>query len=361
MLDVLRNAGVVDAGGAGLVEIARGLVYGASGEPLPEVPVETEALSIDAIHLELSEYRYCTVFVVEGEDLDQAVLESTLEQMGDSLLVVGDESALKVHVHTDDPGAALSAATLLGVVDGVEIANMHHQTAQREDRLLEGSGTRLPTLETGLVAVCPGRGNRRLFESMGATRVIEGGQSMNPSAAEIIAAIDAVPSAEVIVLPNNSNVILTAEQAASHAAKAVRVVPSRSVQAGLAAMGRYVSTNTPEQNEQDMLDVLASIATGEVTVASRDVELDGVQIRKGDFLGLVDETAVSASTDMTTVVEEVIARVLDGERGWLAILAGEGAPPLDGLVAAIERDHPGIDIEVRDGGQPHYPLLFVAE
>ncbi|MBM2824318.1 MAG: hypothetical protein HW413_3064 [Thermoleophilia bacterium] len=279
MLDVLRNAGVVDAGGAGLVEIARGLVYGASGEPLPEVPVETEAFSsIDAIHLELSEYRYCTVFVVEGEDLDQAALESTLERMGDSLLVVGDESALKVHVHTDDPGAALTAATLLGVVDGVEIANMHHQTAQREDRLLESSGTSLPTLETGLVAVCPGRGNRRLFESMGATRVIEGGQSMNPSAAEIIAAIDAVPAAEVIVLPNNSNVILTAEQAASHAGKAVRVVPSQSVQAGLAAMGRYVSTNSPEQNEQDMQDGLASISTGEVTVASRDVELDGIQI-----------------------------------------------------------------------------------
>ena len=363
MLDVLRNAGVVDAGGAGLVEIARGLVYGASGEPLPEAPAEVEALSLDAIHLELSRYRYCTVFVVEGENLDQAGLENTLEQIGDSLLVVGDESALKVHVHTDDPGAALTAATLLGVVDGVEIANMHYQTAQREDRLLESTaaGAPLPTLETGLVAVCPGRGNRRLFESMGATRVIEGGQSMNPSAADIVAAIDAVPSEEVIVLPNNSNVVLTAEQAAQHATKTVRVVPSQSVQAGLAAMGRYVSTNTPEENERDMRDALASIATGEVTVASRDAELDDVRIRKGDFLGLVDGTAVSAAADMTEVIEAVITRVLDGERGWLAILTGEGAPPLEGLVAAIEREHPGIDIEVHDGGQPHYPLLFVAE
>ena len=361
MLDVLRNAGVVDAGGAGLVEIARGLVYGASGEPVPEVSAEAETMNIEAIHQELSEYRYCTVFLVDGENLDQAALESTLEQMGDSLLVVGDEAALKVHVHTDDPGAALSAATLLGVVEGVEIANMHHQTAQREDRLLEGMGATVPTLETGLVAVCPGRGNRRLFESLGATRVIEGGQSMNPSAAEIVAAIDAVPSAEVIVLPNNSNVILTAEQAALHAKGSVRVVPSRSVQAGLAAMGRYVPTNTPEQNEQVMLDVLASIATGEVTIASRDAELDGVQIRKGDFLGLVDETAVAAAEDMATVVEAVVSRVLAGEREWLAILTGEGAPPLDGLVAAVERDHPGIVIEVHDGGQPHYPLLLVAE
>ncbi|HEU0247448.1 MAG TPA: DAK2 domain-containing protein [Gaiellaceae bacterium] len=361
MLDVLRNAGVVDAGGAGLVEIARGMVYGASGQPLPDAPVEGEALSFEAIHQELSKYRYCTGFVVEGESLDQAGLEATLEQMGDSLLVVGDKSALKVHIHTDNPGAAISAATMLGVVEAVEIANMHHQTAQREDRLLESGGVPLLTLETGLVAVCPGRGNRRLFESLGATRVIEGGQTMNPSAEEIVEAIESVPAAEVLVLPNNSNVILTAEQAAEHASKPVRVVPSRSVQAGLAAMGRYVSTNAPEENERDMLEVLGSVATGEVTIASRDAELDGIQIRAGDFLGLVDETAVAAAEDMSAVVEAVVAGVLAGGREWLAILTGEGAPPLDGLVAALERDHSELVIEVHDGGQPHYPLLVVAE
>jgi dihydroxyacetone kinase-like predicted kinase len=281
--------------------------------------------------------------------------------MGDSLLVVGDKSALKVHLHTDNPGAAISAATMLGVVEAVEIANMHHQTAQREDRLLESAGASLPTLETGLVAVCPGRGNRRLFESLGATRVIEGGQTMNPSAAEIVEAIESVPAAVVLVLPNNSNVILTAEQAAEHASKPVRVVPSRSVQAGLAAMGRYVSTNALEQNERDMLEVLGSVATGEVTITSRDAELDGIPIRAGDYLGLVDETAVAAAEEMAPVLEAVVARVLAGEREWLAILTGEGAPPLDGLVAALERDHPELVIEVHDGGQPHYPLLLVAE
>jgi DAK2 domain fusion protein YloV len=361
MLDVLRNAGVVDAGGAGLIEIARGIVHGALGEPIPDIPVEGEVLSYEAIHQELSRYRYCTGFVVEGENLDQIALEETLEQMGDSLLVVGDRSALKVHLHTDNPGAAISAATMLGVVDGVEIANMHRQTAQREDRLLESAGASVPTLETGLVAVCPGRGNRRLFESLGATRVIEGGQTMNPSAAEIVEAIESVPAGEVLVLPNNANVILTAEQAAEHVSKPVRVVPSRSVQAGLAAMTRYVSTNAPDANEQDMLDALGSVATGEVTIASRDAELDGIQIRRGDFLGLVDEAAVAAADDMASVVEAVVARVLAGEREWLAILTGEGAPQLDGLVAALQRDHPELVIEVHDGGQPHYPLLVVAE
>jgi uncharacterized protein len=360
MLDVLRDAGVVDAGGAGLVEIARGLTLELAGEPLPEAPVEGEALAFDAIHQELSRYRYCTVFLVEGKGLDQAGLEATLEQIGDSLLVVGDPSALKVHVHTDEPGLALAAGTALGVVEGVEIANMHAQTAQREERLSE-TPTALPTLETGLVAVCPGQGNRRLFESLGATKVIEGGQTMNPSAAELVAAIDAVPADEVLVLPNNSNVVLTAEQAAALSSKAVRVIPSRSVQAGLAAMGRYIPTNSPEQNEEDMLDALGSVRTGEVTVASRDAELDGVKIAKGAYLGLVEDAAVVAADDLHAVALEVVERVLDGDRGWLGILTGEGAPPVEELLAAVNAAYPDVDVEVHDGGQPHYPLLVVAE
>jgi len=360
LLDVLADAGVVDAGGAGLVEVVRGIALRAAGEDLPEAAIAGDALGLDAVHLELSEYRYCTVFVVEGEELDQDVLESTLEQMGDSLLVVGDASALKVHLHTDDPGAAISAAIEMGAVEGVEIANMHHQTATREARLL-GGATSLPTLETGLVAVCPGRGNRRLFESLGATRVIEGGQTMNPSTADIVAAIDANPASDVIVLPNNGNVILTAEQAAELSSKHVRVVPATSVQAGLAAMTRYISTNGIEENESDMLEVLASVVTGEVTIASRAAELDGIAVAKGAFLGLVDGVAIVAAEDVETAALEVVDRVLAGERIWLGILTGEGAPSLEGLLEAVGCSHPALEVEVHEGGQPHYPLLVVAE
>jgi DAK2 domain fusion protein YloV len=361
MLSVLRDAGVVDAGGAGLVEITRGLVLALSGEPLPEAPVESEALGLEAIHLELSKYRYCTVFVVEGEHLDQVALEKSLEPLGDSLLVVGDDTALKIHVHTDDPGAALSVGTAVGFVEGIEIANMHEQVVEREERLL-GMGTMaLPTLETGLVAVCPGEGNRRLFESLGATRVIEGGQTMNPSTADIVDAIEAVPAPEVIVLPNNSNVILTAEQAIGLASKPVRLVPSESVQAGLAAIGRFISTNSPEHNEQEMREALEGVATGEVTVASRDAVLDGVTIREGAYLGLVDGKAVAADADIDRVMLEVVGRVLDGDRAWLGILTGEGAPELEPVLAEVRRSHPEVDVEVHDGGQPHYPLLVVAE
>ena len=184
---------------------------------------------------------------------------------------------------------------------------------------------------------------------------------MNPSTAEIVDAIEATPAEDVIVLPNNSNVILTAEQAAELASKSVRVVPSRSVQAGLAAMGRYISTNHIDENEADMLEVLASVATGEVTVASRDAELDGIEIAKGAFLGLVDGVAVVAAEDVETAALEVVERVLAGERGWLGILTGEDAPPLDALLEAVERAHPEVDVEVHEGGQPHYPLLVVAE
>jgi DAK2 domain fusion protein YloV len=364
MLDVLRDAGVVDAGGAGLVEITRGLALAMAGEPLPEAAVEGEALGLEAIHQELSRYRYCTVFVVEGEDLNADSLEAELERIGDSLLVVGDSSALKIHLHTDEPGVALSAATAIGVVEGVEVANMHVQAAQREERLLEGSPAALPalaTLETGLVAVCPGQGNRRLFESMGATRVIEGGQTMNPSAAEILETIEATPADDVLVLPNNENVILAAEQAAGLSAKAVRVVPSRSVQAGLAAMGSYLPTNSPDENERAMLDALSAVVTGEVTIASRAAELDGVKIAKGAYLGLVDGTAVRAGADLADVARAVVEGVLDGERGWLGILTGEDAPPVEELLAELRRSHPHVEFEVHEGGQPHYPLLVVAE
>ena len=157
---MLKEAGVVDAGGAGLLEIIRGVRAAVAGEPAPEAPAEPVALSVEAMHQELSEYRYCTVFVIEGAGLDADGLERDLEALGDSLLVVGDSSALKVHVHTDDPGAALSLGTASGTIDGVEIADMHRQTLEREERLSSGALDGLPTLETGVVVVAPGEGNR---------------------------------------------------------------------------------------------------------------------------------------------------------------------------------------------------------
>ena len=193
LLDVLREAGVVDAGGAGLLEIVRGITAGLAGEPLPEA-LPRQELGYDAVHQELSRYTYCTVFVIEGDDLDADALESDLERLGDSLLVVGDRSALKVHVHTDEPGAALSLGTAAGTIAQVEIANMHDQTVAREERLSEHETPRAaadtPAL-TDVVAVVAGEGNRRLFASLGAAWIVEGGQTMNPATAELHEAIEA--------------------------------------------------------------------------------------------------------------------------------------------------------------------------
>lgn len=174
-------------------------------------------------------------------------------------------------------------------------------------------------------------------------------------------AIEATPAPAIVVLPNNSNVILAAEEAVKLTSKEVRVVPSRSVQAGLAAIMAYLPTNSLDENERGMLEALSSVATGEVTIASRDVELDGVGIREGAYLGLVDGTAVSCDGDFQSVAIEVVNRVLEGERTHLDIVAGAEAPPLAGFLATVSRAHPGINIEVHDGGQPHYPLLLVAE
>jgi len=359
LLDVLRDAGVVDAGAAGLLEIVRGLALGVAGEPLPTAQVPTGALATEAIHQELSRFRYCTSFVVEGDDLDAGSLERELQQLGDSLLVVGDASALKIHIHTDDPGTALGLGTSVGVVEGIEIANMHRQTAQREERLTAGA-LATASASVGVVAIAPGEGNRELFESFVASRVIDGGQTMNPSTAQIVQAIEEAPAAEVIVLPNNSNVLLSAEQAAGLAAKPARVVPSRSVQAGLAAITRFLSTSSAEENEAAMRDAIGEVATGEVTRASRDAELDGIVVRSGTWLGLADEHAVASGEDFEAVAEEVVDRVLDGSRELLTLLTGEDEPELTALVERI-RDRYGVDVEVHAGGQPHYPLLLYAE
>jgi DAK2 domain fusion protein YloV len=351
-LDVLREAGVVDAGGAGLLEFVRGLAAAVAGEPLPEAP-PAEELAAEAVHQELSRYRFCTTFVIEGEGLDADALEAELERLGDSLLVVGDPSALKVHVHTDDPDAALALGNAAGTVDGVEIADMHRQTEEREERLTAHA-------RSAAVAVVAGEGNRRLFERLGASRIVEGGQTMNPSAADLVAATEAL-AGDVVLLPNNGNVIMAAQQAAQLAGKTVRVVPTRSIQAGLAALVAFNAERSADDNADEMQDALSMLATGEVTVASRDASIDGVAASKGDYLGLLDERAVAAGPSFPEVVRAVAQQLLAEPRDVLTILTGENAPPLDGLLDELAEQHPGLEIDVHEGGQPHYPLLLSAE
>ncbi|HLY93274.1 MAG TPA: DAK2 domain-containing protein [Gaiellaceae bacterium] len=365
-LQVLRDAGVVDAGGAGLLELVRGVAAAVSGQPIPEAPAAEEHLGFEAIHQELSRYRYCTVFLVEGKKLDRDALEDQLEQLGDSLLVVGDENAIKVHVHTDDPGAALSRGTAVGTIDRIEIANMHEQTHEREERLLaavpdlpEGRAT------TGVVAVVAGDGNRRLFErlaaNIGPLVVVTGGQTMNPSTTDLIAAVERLDAEQAVLLPNNSNVLLAAEHAAANASKPAQVVATDSIPAGLAAMVAFDGSESAEANAEEMRDAIAAVATGEVTIASRDVALNGIAIRKGEWLGLAGGEPVAGGDSFVDVTVAVVDRLLAEPRDVLTLLVGDGGPDLDALLARIAEAHSDLDVDVEHGGQPHYALLLSAE
>ena len=363
-LQVLKDAGVVDAGGAGLLELMRGIAAVVTGQPIPAAQPVEEHLSFDAIHQELSRYTYCTVFLIEGKELDREALESELERLGDSLLVVGDDTAIKVHVHTDDPGAALSIGTRSGTIDRIEIANMHEQTHEREERLLAVVPD-APRAQSGVVAVVAGEGNRLLFESLaeavGPLRIVEGGQTMNPSTADLLRAVQSLDAEEGVILPNNSNIILAAEHAAAHADRNVEVVHADSIPAGLAAMVAFDGSRSAADNAQAMRKAAASVATGEVTIASRDVQMNGIAIRKGDWLGLAGGQPVAGGADFDDVTYAVVETLLHEPRELLTLLVGEDRAPLDGLLERIAQGHPAVEIDVQEGGQPHYHLLLSAE
>jgi len=353
-LDVLKQAGVVDAGGAGVLEVLRGIAAHFRGEPLPELEAVSSRIPLEAVHQELSRYRYCTSFFVEGETVDPEELERELTKLGDSLLVVGGPGAVKVHVHTDEPGAALALATERGVIAEVDIKNMHVQTADRTQRLEREVGV------TGAVAVVLGDGNQRLFESLGAATV-EGGETMNPSTADLVAAVEALPERGVVLLPNSKNVVLAAEQAAEQSGKDVRVIPTRSLQAGLGALVAFDARRPLDDNVSEMEEAAAAVRAGSVARASRSAKVGDVNVAEGEFLGLVEGEPVASGETLEPVATDVVVRLVGAGADVLTVLVGDGAGASDGVVDAIRAAHPSLEVEVHEGGQPHYPLLFAVE
>jgi len=246
------------------------------------------------------------------------------------------------------------------VIDRVEIANMHEQTVQREERLLTAVPDAAPAL-SGVVAVVAGDGNRALFEDLGAIEVVSGGQTMNPSTAELVEAVEGADAQQVILLPNNSNVILSAQQAAELASKPVTVVATDSIPAGLAAMVSFLPERSAAENASEMSEVLEAVVTGEVTVASRDAELDGLAVRKGAWLGLVAGHAVAVGGEFDEVAGKVTELLLAEPRMVMTLLTGADAPDVDPLLARVRERHPDLELELHAGGQPHYALLLSAE
>src|SRR5215213_6976644 len=313
-LDVLRESGVVDAGGHGLVLILAGVVAGLRGEDgeLPEVQ-HYEAPRMSLPHHEDSRYRYCTNFIVAGQDLDSRQFLPRLEGLGDSVLVVGDAATLKVHVHTDDPEQAVALFDGIGDVANLDVADMREQMAERSERLASG--------RTGVVAVAAGDGLARLFGELGAT-VVPGGETLNPSTYELLAGIHSVAAAEILVLPSSSNVVMAAERACELSEKPARVVPALSQQASLLALVELDPAASADENAGRLEEALAGVATGGVAPAARD-DAQG-RFQKGDAVGFADGEIIAwggSGSTLTTTIQH-----LASEAEIVTVIAGEDAP-----------------------------------
>jgi fatty acid kinase len=347
LLPILRDAGVVDAGGYGLTVMFAGVIAALRGSKAPELAHHTPARITHPEH-ESTTFRYCTNFAVTGEELDPTSWHEALERFGDSVLVVGDSHTLKVHLHTDEPERATALFAEIGEVSHLDVADMTEQVADRSDRLAEAVTT------CGVLAVVSGSGMCELFESLGALAV-DGGGTLNPSTYELLAGIHQVPAEEIVVLPNSPNVIMAAERAAELAEKTVVVVPSRSMQAGLAAAVALDSGRSAAVNADAMNEALANVRTGAVTEAARD-DAEG-RFRRGEAVGFVDEQIVAWGEPGATL--EAVLGELGREAELLTLIEGARAP-LDGAgVAALVPG--GVDVEYSRGDQPAYWWLISAE
>jgi DAK2 domain fusion protein YloV len=347
LLPALRDAGVVDAGGYGLTVMFAGVIAALRGTEAPELEHHEPARITHPQH-ESSSFRFCTNFVVIGEELEPRPWVARLETLGDSVMVVGDRTTLKVHVHTDEPEAATALFEAIGAVSRLDVADMHEQVAERTERLS------VPVQACGTLAVASGDGMRELFEGLGAS-VLDGGATLNPSTYELLAGIHDVPAEEVVVLPNSPNVVMAAERAAELSEKTVRVVRSRSMQAGLAAALALDPSRTAEQNAASMDAALAHVRTGAVTGAARDDAAE--RFRRGDAVGFVEEELM-AWGDVGTTLEAVLAE-LCREAELVTLIEGDGAPLAGDAVAGLAPA--GIELEFSRGGQPAYWWLIAAE
>ncbi len=350
LLPVLKDAGVVDAGGHAVTILFAGVVAALRGTEGPEIPRHAAAVRVTHPEHASSTYRYCTNFAVTGTRLNAGDHVGRLEAIGDSVLVVGDAATLKIHVHTDDPEAATALFAPPHVVSHLDVADMHAQVAERELRLAAAPAS---SARTGALAVVAGSGMAALFEGLG-VHALSGGQTLNPSTYELLAGIHHVPAEEVVVLPNSANVVMAAERAAELSDKRVRVVATCSMQAGLAAAIALVGSRSCDENAVAMLAAMDGVRTGAVARAGRE-DAQG-RFGVGEAIGFVDDVLVAWGTPEATLGHVVHAL---GEGAELVTcISGEGAPLSAEAVAAMAN---GVELELSEGGQPAYWWLLSAE
>jgi fatty acid kinase len=381
LLKTLRDAGVVDAGGQGLALILEGMLRYVRGESLDldATQPQSSAIAFADIHGP-DDFGYCTNFVLQGSGLPFEEIRTTLAGMGQSAVIVGDAELIKVHIHMLLPGDALNYAAGFGTLSAIEITNMDLQRAALHDRRPTTDdrrpttddqdaarntqqGDAEPVAEVGMVAVAPGAGFAAIFRSLNVDAVIGGGQTMNPSTEDLLQAIERLPQRDVIVLPNNSNIVMAARQAAEMSAKRVRVLPTKTLPQGIAAKLSFNYQADLDDNMRAMEAALRQVGTAEITAAVRDATVDGVQVRAGQTIGLLDGDLMTAADDRSQVIDDLLGRMGLDEREIVTIYHGQmtTSAEAEALAKRIQARFPNIEIEVQDGGQPLYDYIISAE
>ena len=383
MLPVLKQAGVVDSGGQGLIQVLTGALDAFQGKEIDYTIAGAEAAkSVSGIQMSASytaqaeadiKFGYCTEFIIMltktfniKHELD---FKAYLESIGDSIVVVADDDVVKVHVHTNDPGLAIQRALKYGQLSNMKIDNMRLEHQEKlfemaEKEAAEAAAPAEPRKPVGFLAVSVGEGVNEIFKSLGVDHIIEGGQTMNPSTADILDAVDKVNADTIFVLPNNKNIILAANQAAELTGdKNLLVIPTKTIPQGITAVINYVSELSVDENEANMMEEIGNVKTGQVTYAVRNTVIDDKEIHEGDYMGIGDKGILSVGQDMEATTLEMIAEMVDDESGLISVYYGcdVDEETAEALVEKLEEAYPDCDVELQMGGQPVYYYVISVE
>ena len=382
MLPVLKQAGVVDSGGQGLMQVLKGALDGVLGKGIPfdavvaqtsqkAAPVGAARDDIDTADIK---FGYCTEFIINVEhaydDDEELKFKAFLESIGDSIVVVSDEDVVKVHVHTNNPGLAIERALTYGSLSRMKIDNMREEHNERLEMAAtaapaqEAPKAEEPRKEYGFIAVSVGEGLSEIFKGIGADYMIEGGQTMNPSTEDMINAIDKVNADVIYIFPNNKNIILAAEQAKYLVEdKQIIVVPSKTIPQGIAALISFSPEAGPEENLENMVEEMGRVHTGQITYAVRNTNIDGMEIREGDIMGIGDSGMLAVEQDVETAVLKTLERMVDEDSELISVYFGADVEEADAeaLLEQIEEAYPDCEVELNNGGQPVYYYLLSVE
>lgn len=381
LLPVLKEVGVVDSGGQGLLLVYEGFLAELKGEALPAALSDRQDIKelVSAEHrksvqsfmnTEDIEFGYCTEFMVKFEKeklvkhpFSEERFRDELSRFGDSLLVVADDEIAKVHIHAEHPGEVLTVGQQYGSLINMKIENMREQHSAITGSTAQPSAQPVQRAKYGVVTVAMGAGIAELFTSIGAAAVIEGGQTMNPSTEDIVKAIQECHAEHVFVLPNNKNIIMAAEQAADITETTVSVIPTKTVPQGLAALIAFNPESDAAWNKDAMTAASTQVKTGQITYAVRDTTIDGIDIKKNDFMGLAEGKIVVTHTKSASAAKELLQSLIDDESEIVTVIHGEEASEetVEQVTSFIEETYPDIEVEVHNGRQPLYPFIFSVE